>query len=464
MVSHGATVRSTHALRRRYLGATLRPGPFAGRSLAPMGFGRGGKGGIGLEPIPLDTAAVTSSPAPAPDFAHPALDALIRHRQDFPALQRSRYFNYGGQGPMAEVALAALADAHRQIQTMGPFSNAVNQWIREELTRTRQAMAEELGTTANTLTLTEDVTVGCNIPLWGMPWQAGDHILLSDCEHPGVIATVQEIGRRYGVTHSTCPLMATVNGGDPVAVIDQALRPNSRLLVISHIFWNTGQVLPLKAIVDLCHQRANPVRVLVDAAQSVGVLPLDLPALGVDFYAFTGHKWWCGPAGLGGLYVTPAALEVIHPTFLGWRSITTDAAGHPTGWQPNGQRFEVATSDYALQAGLRAALAHQAAWGTAEARYQRILHLSQRLWHHLSQMPHLCPVRQTPPDSGLVSFWVLQDGEPSPTHHRQLVETLEAEGTFLRTLQSPNCVRACVHYLTLESEVDALADRLRALA
>jgi L-cysteine/cystine lyase len=64
----------------------------------------------------------------------------------------------------------------------------------------------------------------------------------------------------------------------------------------------------------------------------------------------------------------------------------------------------------------------------------------------------------------LVSFWVLQDGEPSPTHHRQLVETLEAEGTFLRTLQSPNCVRACVHYLTLESEVDALADRLRAVA
>ncbi|MEB3289663.1 MAG: aminotransferase class V-fold PLP-dependent enzyme [Leptolyngbya sp.] len=407
---------------------------------------------------------MTSFPAPATTFEPPDQSLLMRHRQDFPALQQGQYFNYGGQGPMAEVALEAMTVAHRHIQTVGPFSNAVNQWIQAESARTREAMAQELGTTADTLTLTEDVTVGCNIPLWGMPWQAGDHILLSDGEHPGVIAAVQEIGRRYGVTHSTCPLMDTVNGGDPVAVIDQAIQPNTRLLVISHIFWNTGQVIPLKAIVDLCHQRAHPVRVLVDAAQSVGVLPLDLPTLGVDFYAFTGHKWWCGPAGLGGLYVSPAALEVIHPTFIGWRSITTDAAANPTGWQPNGQRFEVATSDYALQAGLRAALTHQATWGTREERYQRIIHLSQRLWHHIHQMPHLRPVRQTPPDSGLISFWVLQDGQPSPTHHRQLVESLEREGTFLRTLLSPNCVRACVHYLTLESEVDALADRLRTLA
>jgi len=405
-------------------------------------------------------AAVIPSPATFPADPTADLAGLMQHRRGFPALRRGQYFNYGGQGPMAEVALTAMAEAHRHIQTVGPFSNTVNQWIGAEAARTRQAIAIELATTADTITLTEDVTVGCNIPLWGVPWQAGDHILLSDCEHPGVIATVQEIGRRYGVTHSTCPLLETVNGGDPVAVIDQALQLNTRLLVISHVFWNTGQVLPLQAIADLCHSRPQPVRVLVDAAQSVGSLPLNLPDLGVDFYAFTGHKWWCGPGGLGGLYVRPDALDAIDPTFIGWRSITTDATGNPTGWQPNGQRFEVATSDYALQAGLRAALAHQATWGTAEERYQRICQLSQRLWQQLNAIPHLRPVRQTPPDSGLVSFWVLHNGEPSPQHHRQLVETLEAEGIFLRTLLSPHCVRACVHYLTLESEVDALVERL----
>lgn len=389
------------------------------------------------------------------------LDRLQPHRQAFPALARYRYFNYGGQGPMAQGALDALFQAHQHIQAEGPFSNALNQWIAADAAQTRELMAAELGTTADTLTLTEDVTVGCNIPLWGLPWQAGDHILLSDCEHPGVIATVEEIARRYGVSYSLCPLMATVNGGDVVETIAQHLQPNTRLLVISHIFWNTGQVLPLAEIVALCHGQAPAIPVLVDAAQSVGVLPLNLPETGVDFYAFTGHKWWCGPAGLGGLYVRPESLELLHPTFIGWRSVTVDGAGQPTGWKPNGQRFEVATSDYPLYAGLRTAIAYQNAWGTAAERYQRMVSLSQRLWHHLGELPTLRRVRETPPDSGLVSFWVLRDGEPSPALHRQLVEHLEGQGVLLRTLLSPNCVRACVHYLTLESEVDELVDTLQ---
>ncbi|MFQ4135789.1 aminotransferase class V-fold PLP-dependent enzyme [Nodosilinea sp. PGN35] len=384
------------------------------------------------------------------------LDRLVSHRQQFLALEGKQYFNYGGQGPMSQAALDAIVQAHQRMQAMGPFSGATNQWVTAEAAQTRAAIAAELGTTPDTITLTEDVTVGCNIPLWGIAWNPGDHLLLSDCEHPGVIAAVQEICRRCGVTYSLCPLLETVNGGDPAAVVADHLRPNTRLLVVSHIFWNTGQVLPLERIVKVCRDRPSPVLVLVDAAQSVGALPLDLPALGVDFYAFTGHKWWCGPAGLGGLYVRPEAMAQIAPTFIGWRGITTDAAANPTGWQPSAQRYEVATSNYPLLAGLRAAIAHQAEWGTAAQRYQRLVELSQRLWSRLRELPYIRLVRQTPPDSGLVSFWVLENGEPSPAWHKQLVDELERQNVFLRTLQAPNCVRACTHYLTLESEVDEL--------
>jgi L-cysteine/cystine lyase len=395
-----------------------------------------------------------------------SIDRLVAHRQQFPALVGKQYFNYGGQGPMAQATLEAIFAAHRQMQEQGPFSAAANQWAMAEGAQTRAAIAAELGTTADTITLTEDVTVGCNIPLWGVPWQTGDHLLLSDCEHPGVIATVEEICRRFGTTYSTCPLLATVNGGDggdgdPVAVVADHLRPSTRMLVISHIFWNTGQVLPLQAIAEVCHSRPQPVLVMVDAAQSVGVLPLDLPTLGVDFYAFTGHKWWCGPAGLGGLYTRPEAMAQIAPTFIGWRGITTDAAANPTGWKPNGQRFEVATSNYALLAGLRTAIAHQAEWGTPSDRYHRLVTLAQRLWTQLQSVPQVRTVRQTPPDSGLVSFWILDHGDPSPAWHKRLVDKLETQGVYLRTLQAPNCVRACTHYLTLETEVDKLVNRLQ---
>ncbi|MGF1569261.1 MAG: aminotransferase class V-fold PLP-dependent enzyme [Nodosilinea sp.] len=393
----------------------------------------------------------------------PSLNSLAAHRQQFPALHQHQYFNYGGQGPMAQATLEAVYQTHQRIQTTGPFSNSVNQWLITEAAQTREVIGAELGVAATTITLTEDVTVGCNIPLWGLPWQGGDHILLSDCEHPGVVAAVQEICRRYGASYSFCPLLETLNGGDPVTTIASHLTPHTRLLMISHILWNTGQVLPLQAITQLCHGHSpQPVLVLVDAAQSVGAMPLNLTDLGVDFYAFTGHKWWCGPAGLGGLYVRPDALDRIHPTFIGWRGITIDGAANPTGWKPDGQRFEVATSDYPLQAGLRAAIAIQNDWGTAAQRYERICNLSQRLWSRLGEVPQIRPLRNTPPDAGLVSFWVLADGGPSPRRHQQLVETLETQGLFLRTLLAPNCVRACVHYLTLESEIDRLVETIQA--
>jgi L-cysteine/cystine lyase len=233
-------------------------------------------------------------------------------------------------------------------------------------------------------------------------------------------------------------------------------------LVISHILWNTGQLLPLNAIVNLCHaHQPEPIWVLVDAAQSVGMMPLDLTATGVDFYAFTGHKWCCGPAGIGGLYVRPEARAAIAPTFIGWRSITTDPQGNPTGWKPNGQRYEVATSDYPLMAGLQAAMQLHREWDTPQNCFQRICDLSQRLWQRLCQHSRIRMVSATPPQSGLVSFEILgADGQPSPDAHTQLVKDLEAENFLLRTLLHPHCVRACVHYFTLEAEVDALGDRL----
>jgi L-cysteine/cystine lyase len=407
---------------------------------------------------------------PASDSSHHRLD---QHRQQFPALANKAYFNFGGQGPMSSPALKAIQQTHDYIQQAGPFSSQVNQWVMRECQQTRAALASELGVPATTVTLTEDVTVGCNIALWGIEWQAGDHLLLSDCEHPGVVAAAVELGRRFEVEVTTCALLDTLNAGenagknaeknagsagDPVRVIAEALRPTTRLVVISHILWNTGQVLPLAAVIQACRDygrtQATPVRVLVDAAQSVGMLPLDLDAIDVDFYAFTGHKWLCGPAGVGGLYVSEAA----NPTFIGWRGVTKNAQGYPTGWQPDGSRYEVATSDYALYPSLRAALELHQAWGTAEERYQQILALSQLLWQQLSQIPAITCLRTAPPESGLVSFQV---HDRTPSTHERFTQALEQQGFLLRTILDPTCVRACVHYFTTEAEIGQLIEAIQ---
>lgn len=377
---------------------------------------------------------------------------LKKHRQQFPGLINKTYFNFGGQGTMAQGALEAIITTHKYIQEVGPFSNQINTWLTKRVTLLREAIALELNTTIETITLTENVTAGCNIALWGTDWQAGDRILMTDCEHPGIIATVEEIARRFGVEVAICPIMATLNNGDPVQVIHSHLTANTRLVVLSHLLWNTGQVLPLKEIAQACHNypAQKTIRVMVDAAQSMGSLPLDLPALEIDYYAFTGHKWLCGPAGVGGLYISPEAFRELNPTFIGWRGVDLDPKSKPQAWKQNGEKFEVATSAYPEYEGLKSAIAIHQSWGTSSDRYQRICQLSKYLWEQLQQIEVISCLKHTPPEAGLVSFQV------SGVEHKQLVNNLEQQGFYLRTIADPDCIRACVHYLTLPEEIDSL--------
>ncbi|MGK7915720.1 MAG: aminotransferase class V-fold PLP-dependent enzyme [Prochloraceae cyanobacterium] len=389
----------------------------------------------------------------------PTTSKLEQHRGQFRALANKNYFNFGGQGTMPRQALEAIVAAYEYTAQNGPFSLQVNDWVDRIVPLVRKTIAEELGTEPETITLTENVTAGCNIALWGIDWQAGNHILMTDCEHPGVIAIVQEISRRFGVKVSTCPIMSTLNQENPVTVISKHLQPNTRLVVLSHLLWNTGQVLPLADIVELCHnyaQSRKPVQVLVDAAQSVGSLPVNLSELGADFYAFTGHKWWCGPAGVGGLYVRPEALADLNPTFIGWRSVYKDKEGKPIGWQKDGKRFEVATSAYPLYEGLREAIATHQQWGTSQERYQQICQLSEYLWQGLSQVEGINCLKTSPPEAGLVSFQVTAN-----ISHEKLVQSLEKRGFMLRTLLNPDCIRACVHYFTLPTEIENLVEQMK---
>ena len=376
----------------------------------------------------------------------------------FPALSNKSYFNYGGQGPLAQAALDAIFAAYQQIQSQGPFGIKTSKLVIQESNLTRQAIASELGVSPGSIALTENVTAGCNIALWGLNWQPGDRILVSDCEHPGVIASIKEICRRFQVSIDFFPLLATLNNGDPVETITAHLQPQTRLVVLSHVLWNTGQVLPLAEISTAIHQYAQAtdrIYILVDAAQSVGLLRLNLDDLGVDFYAFTGHKWWCGPEGVGGLYIRPALIDDLDPTFIGWRGIDYSKPDLPL--INDARRYEVATSAYPLYAGLRASIELHQTWGSSIDRATKIISLATYLWEQLQQVSGIKCLNQTAPQSGLVSFQV-ESG-----NHGKLVQALEDKDFYLRTIVDPDCVRACTHYFTTTTEIDKLIQCLSKL-
>jgi L-cysteine/cystine lyase len=399
------------------------------------------------------------------DFAMPhslhdtpaSLSALEAHRRQFSALSNKGYFNYGGQGPLPQLALDAILEGYRQMQSDGPFSKKAFHWMTAQAQQTRSAIAQELCVSPDTISLTDSVSAGCNIALWGLPWRKADHLLITDCEHPGIVAATQELGRRYGVCVETCPVLQTLNEGDPVAAIAAQVNSDTRLVVLSHILWNTGQVLPLADVILACRQQNPDVLILVDAAQSVGVLPLNLADLDVDFYALTGHKWLCGPDGVGALYVRPDLRDKLSPTFIGWRGIRVDEVGNPTGWKTDGTSYEMATAAFPLYRGLSEAIALHRQWGNATQRYQRICALSKRLWTNLTHIKGVECLSQRAPGAGLVSFRMRGGANEG------WVAALETKQIMIRFIANPSCLRACVHYLTLESEIDEFTSTLAEL-
>jgi L-cysteine/cystine lyase len=367
-------------------------------------------------------------------------------------LENRLYFNHGGQGLLPESTIEAIAAAYREVQRRGPFSMEAEQWLSERITQTRTLLARSLGCNPDALTFTDSTSHSMNIPLWGLDWQAGDGLMISDCEHPGAFLPAHAVAQRYGLEIQNFGLL---DAPDPVSAIEKALKPNTKLILLSHVLWNTGQVLPIKEITAVC--RNQGVLVLWDGAQSSGVIPAQFEEWGVDFYGATCHKWWMGPAGIGYLYIRPETLDQIRPTYVGWRSAS--AYTEPFPWYQNGQRFEVATLPSELFFGLTQSLKLHQSFGAGEERYARILELAKQLWLGLQEIPGLDPINPEVPASGLVC-WRTQ-ALTSPHALTRVVQTLESQKVYVRMILKPLCFRASVHYFNEPWEVEKLLGILK---
>jgi len=385
-------------------------------------------------------------------------------RELCPALANKTYFNYGGQGPLPAPALEAITASWQRIQELGPFTTDVWPFIEQETARVRGQLAALCGVGPHRLALTENVTSGCVLPLWGLPWKRGDELLISDCEHPGVVAACQELARREGLSITTLPVLelccAIPQAALDAAVLDaleQRLTPRTRLVALSHLLWNSGSVMPIPAVAERLRQHPLQPWLLVDAAQSMGSLPVQEAAAAADIYAFTGHKWCCGPEGLGGVALSERLLEQAQPTLIGWRSLRHEASAS-SSFHSDARRFEVATSCVPLCSGLATSLDLLAAEGTAAQRLERIQAGSRRLWQGLQQIPKAQTLLREPPPAGLVSFTL----ESLST--TAVVEDLGKQKSWIRRLDDPDCLRACTHITTTSAEIEQLLLALGRLA
>jgi L-cysteine/cystine lyase len=308
----------------------------------------------------------------------------------------------------------------------------------------REAAARLVGAGPDDLALTQNTTHGMNLGVAAIDWREDDEVVSTTTEHPGCLAPLHNLRRRFEVKVNLVSPPVTPEK------IGAALTPKTRLVALSHVDWTSGEVLPLEEICTLTRER-NALT-LIDGAQSVGNILVDAPASGADMYAFTGHKWVLGPEGLGAFYVRPGL--PVHSPNVGYRSLPSpadfDAAGD-YDLRPNARRFEASTTSPALAAGFAAAA--EAVQGRGEAAFEGIRHRADLLMSFLSRLPRVTLRSPQPAQSGLVSFAV--EGVAA----KEAAERLLAREFILRYIPDPNpYVRASTHLFNTEKELEALAE------
>jgi len=185
---------------------------------------------------------------------------------------------------------------------------------------------------------------------WGVAnLRAGDRILLSVLEHHSNIVPWQLIRDRTGIAIDVCPL--TADGHIDLDAAERMLTPAHKLVAFAHVSNVLGSVLDVPRAVALAH--AVGAKMLIDGCQAVARLPVDVAALGCDFYAFSAHKLY-GPTGIGALWARAELLDAM-PPWQGGGSMIDKVTFARTTWAPPPQRFEAGTPAIAEAIGFAAA-------------------------------------------------------------------------------------------------------------
>ncbi|MUW15017.1 aminotransferase class V-fold PLP-dependent enzyme [Halorubrum sp. CBA1125] len=360
-------------------------------------------------------------------------------RADVPALSERAYLNFGAHGPspryVVEAASSFLADHEHGPGAADPYGYAF-----ETFDDVRTRVAEFVGADADEIALTESTTDGINRVASAIDWEPGDVVVRTDLEHPAGILPWKRL-EREGVE---VRVLETTDGRVDRAAFADAVA-DARLVCFSALTWTHGTRLPVADLVEIAHETGTFT--LVDAVQSPGHVELDVSAWGADAVAAAGHKWLLGPWGAGFLYVDREAAAELAPRAVGYRSVE-DPDADEIAFEPGAKRFEVGTATAAAHVGLVEAIDAIDAVGL-DAIEARIASLTDRFKEGVPDDRLLSPREY---ESGLVTVDV---DDPEAT-----VERLAAADVVVRSLPHPDAVRASIHAISTETEVDRLLDGL----
>jgi L-cysteine/cystine lyase len=379
---------------------------------------------------------------------------LTRLREQLPAVAVTGYFNAGSNGPIPQVSYEILKSSWENEFTAGRASLSFYGTGAQKLASLRSTIASIFNADISEVAITHSTGEGMNAAMQGILWKPGDEIVTTNLEHPALFFAAASVVQRFGLVMNTVDI--GYGEGDVLARLKTAITPRTRLVMISHLQWSSGAVMPIKEIAAYC--RSKGILTVIDAAQGGGQLNVDFHDLDVDVYSMAGQKWLLGPNASGIMLVRKESLGHFRPSYVrggSWDEFGyfTPAAG-ATRFE-NGEMFGPAIEafDKGLQ-WLRDDVGF--AWLAA-----RNVALGKRVHKSLSRTKHVTVTTPTANMAGMICFNV------AGMHPRDVSTALAERGYTIRYVEArpcPTSARISASWWTTEDEVDGLCAAIAEVA
>jgi cysteine desulfurase/selenocysteine lyase len=376
-------------------------------------------------------------------------------KRDFPLTKKTIYMNNGAIAPTPLSTIKAVTDFMLKCAEAGPDAPQTSEYVSSLLDELRTRVAHLINCERDEVVLVQSTTEGLNIVANGIDWRRGDSIVVRGGRHEHYANYLPwvALSQRKGVQLKE--LAVDEAGYFDISDLEKSMK-GARMVTMSHVLYNTGATMPLEQVGKIAKE--NAALFCVDAAQSAGTIPVDVKKIGCDFMAFPGFKWLCGPTGIGALYCSKKASEILIPPAVGVESATL-SENNVIAYFDMPTRFQAGFRNFPGAAGLEASMRYVLRIGLEEVR-KRNMKVANRLREEVGRIPG---VKLYGPDdesrrSSIVTFM-------APADSSTIVKKLEQNSIIFaaRDVGGKKAVRAAPHFFNSEEEAATAASYVKSL-
>ena len=380
-----------------------------------------------------------------------------KFRNEIPALERCVYLNTAGSGPLPLPALHAITDSYNRLAYFGQTNADLISDNKARLEVVRKNIANFVKAKAEEIFFVRCIAEAVNTVAYMIDWKPGDEVIISDQENPATILPFLNLKKKGIIIKK---LHITTDQGEMLQSFKTLLTEKTRLVMICQVMHAIGVRLPIKEMAAAAHEKG--ILFAVDAAQSVGVVPVDVHDLGCDFYMLASHKWIMGPEGATAVYIKEELVGKMDPPFAGvGTEASFDLDNDTMVYKPGVAKYEYGGRHLSLYFGMDKAVDLLERIGIDEV-YGRSLQLGAYFREKLSKVPGLTVLNPYSQEygSGIVSFKV------QGMDHRDFTKKAWKEGQIIinwRTIDlhtKEEGIRTSMAWFLKEEELDYFVDYL----